>query len=436
MRTFQPDFRKAIMFCGTTRSFWALLDQGIVSAGNFISMVLLARSLSRVEYGTFVLIYGACSVVNGLHSNLIISPLVVFSSTPSLEKAKLHSMASIRLTLGFVAVSAIVVLSASASLHLTICGVVALGSVVAWQIQETLRRSLLARFRYIDAIWGDSFSYLGQAGLIGVMLWSRILTPARVFVAMGATSLLAAMIQLAQVGLVRCSLHQTKEIARDFWQLSKWLLLAGLTSIFAAPLFPWILNWAHGREAAAEFQALNTVLGAANPLMLSIPAIVMPAIANLIQGHPSGFEGVLRRRAMRYVVMFELVLLPWLVFVSFWPGTALRWFYGSGSPYCASLWPLRIGVVVYALTVPFTVFGAALVATGRSKAAALYSACGSGFELVIAPALIFGAGVAGAMVADSFSRGLKTIVAYIMLTRPSKRIASQMHIAEAGYPAD
>jgi O-antigen/teichoic acid export membrane protein len=419
------------MFCGNIRSFWALVDQGIVSAGNFISMLLLARSLSRAEFGTFVLIYGACSVVNGLHSNLIISPLVVFSSTSSVEIARLYSMASIRLTLGFVAVSTIVVLSASASLHLTICGVIALGSVVAWQIQETLRRSLLARCRYIDAICGDSFSYLGQAVLIEVMFWFHILTPARVFVAMGATSLLAAIIQLAQVGRVRCSRQQTKNIARSFWHVSKWLLLAGLTSIFAAPLFPWLLNWLHGRGTAAEFQALNTVLGVVNPLILSIPAIVMPAAANLMRGTPPGMDREVRRQAMRYVLLFELVILPWLLVVSLWPGTALRWFYGSGSPYCASVWPLRIGVVVYALTVPFTVFGAALVGAGRSKAAALYSACGSGFALVIAPALIFGAGVAGAMVADGFSRGLKTIMAYIMLPRTSKRIA-QIQIVDAG----
>ena len=417
-------------------SLWVLLDQGIVSAGNFMSMLLLARSLSKVDYGTFVLIYGACLIVNGLHSNLIISPLVVFSSTSGPRKAQLYSMASLRLTSDFAVISAAVILTASASLHLLVDGLFALGAVVAWQAQETLRRSLLAKFRYLDAIWGDSVSYLGQAMLIAIMLWFHVLTPSRVFAVMAVTSLLGATIQLLQVGVVRCSRSETTEIARRFWKLSKWLLVAGLTSIFAAPLFPWLLNWSHGRGAAAEFQAISNVLGVVNPLILSIPAIVMPVAANLIHGALPGYNRAVRRQAVRYVLMFESVILPWLVVVSLWPGSALRWFYGSGSPYCSAIWPLRIGVVVYALTVPITVFGAALVGTGKSKANALAQGSGAAFTLIIAPPLVFSAGVSGAMIADSFSRGFKTLMTYTMLVRPLKRIGSQIRVAAAPVPSD
>src|SRR5262249_7659749 len=37
------------------RASWTLVDQGVVSAGNFLLNVLLARTLSEADYGKFVL---------------------------------------------------------------------------------------------------------------------------------------------------------------------------------------------------------------------------------------------------------------------------------------------------------------------------------------------------------------------------------------------
>ena len=41
------------------RASWTLVDQGVVSAGNFLLNVLLARTLSEEDYGEFALFLGA-----------------------------------------------------------------------------------------------------------------------------------------------------------------------------------------------------------------------------------------------------------------------------------------------------------------------------------------------------------------------------------------
>jgi hypothetical protein len=41
------------------RASWTLVDQGVVSSGNFLLNVLLARTLSEDDYGEFALFLGA-----------------------------------------------------------------------------------------------------------------------------------------------------------------------------------------------------------------------------------------------------------------------------------------------------------------------------------------------------------------------------------------
>ena len=65
----------------TSNSFWAIADQGIASAGNFATTLLLARALAPAEFGTFVLLNSACLVVLGFQGNLVSTPLVVLGAS-------------------------------------------------------------------------------------------------------------------------------------------------------------------------------------------------------------------------------------------------------------------------------------------------------------------------------------------------------------------
>jgi hypothetical protein len=55
----------------------ALFDQGIVSCGNFVTSVLLARSLAVDQYGVFALFLDAILFLNSLQAALLIYPLTV-----------------------------------------------------------------------------------------------------------------------------------------------------------------------------------------------------------------------------------------------------------------------------------------------------------------------------------------------------------------------
>src|SRR4029079_2838125 len=56
------------------RNSWALADQGLISLSNFATLILLARGLSRSDFGAFVLAYTALILLNGIQSALITQP--------------------------------------------------------------------------------------------------------------------------------------------------------------------------------------------------------------------------------------------------------------------------------------------------------------------------------------------------------------------------
>ena len=72
------------------RTFWTLLDQGVVSLGTFLLSVLLARHLAPAEYGVFALLLGMLLLAQVINSSLIFYPMSIRSAVlPALARPRL-----------------------------------------------------------------------------------------------------------------------------------------------------------------------------------------------------------------------------------------------------------------------------------------------------------------------------------------------------------
>ena len=58
----------------------SLADQGMVSLGNFLTQIILARKLAPGEYGIFALLFGVLFIMNVCHWALVAYPLSVRGS--------------------------------------------------------------------------------------------------------------------------------------------------------------------------------------------------------------------------------------------------------------------------------------------------------------------------------------------------------------------
>src|SRR5262245_14687257 len=187
------------------RSFWAMADQGVVSLGNFAVNLLLARYFAQRDdlssLGSFGVLMGLVLFFNGIQAALVIYPLTVRGT--SVGREQIGRMAGMSLVLTFLSwplLGAGIIAAALLWSIDPVVGIWAAAAMLLWQLQETLRRGLMAHLRFRAVLPGDAVSYLGQMTIVGFLAWRGTLTLSSTFIAMAVTSGLGAVLQAAQLG--------------------------------------------------------------------------------------------------------------------------------------------------------------------------------------------------------------------------------------------
>ena len=367
----------------TLKGLWAISDQGVVSLGNFLTQIILARSLSRSDYGVFTLFFGVLLVLFICQISLITYPLSLKGAT--VERGELQRLTSISLALTLVLVIPLapLVFGTAWVLKIPQVGWAALLAMALWHLQETVRRALMGHLRHRDAIWGDALSYFGQA----VMLWAIAhrgdMTLEAAFLTIAATSAAAALLQGIQLGLASIRIGEVLPLARSYWPVGRWALLTGLSETGTRQAFPWALALLFGPQEAASFQAAMNVLGVSHPVLFGTTNLIVPAAA---QSHKR--EGA--RAAFRISAWYGLIALavvaPYFAGLTVWPREALSLLYGKGSAFTA----LGAGVRLAALAYFFGICGAFLSGYlfGVARPKYVFAANAGSIALTIIPAAI------------------------------------------------
>jgi O-antigen/teichoic acid export membrane protein len=344
------------------RAFWVLIDQGIVSAGNFLAANLLARNLPKAGYGGFSGLFETIVFLNSLQAALVIYPLTIKGATGHGKNLGRLATASIVLTLCLLPIlGGATVVSARAFSGWGI-GTGAVVALIFWQIQETLRRALMADLRFAQTVGGDTISYVGQVACIAILAHLHKLTLNSALMAIGLTSAAAIVLQAVQVGLQRIPWSQIGEVAADFWKLSRWMLLSALVGAITGPSYWWTLNATHGAEACGVFAAIVLFFKLANPVMSSMSGLIIPSVARASKEN----NRTATRQALRYISFGALLLSPYFLALALAPRILMRLAYGSSSPYLQEAPLLQLFVLNATMGYFATVGNAWLAGLGRS----------------------------------------------------------------------
>jgi O-antigen/teichoic acid export membrane protein len=376
------------------KGFWTLADQSAVSLGNFLTQIVLARSLPRSEYGIFALLFGILMVLFTCQNGLIIYPLSLEGAVA--EKIGLRKLASgsLILTLLLAIPFSVFVLGATVVLRITSLTWTALLAMLLWQVQEIYRRALMAHLRHRDAVWGDALSYMGQAAVLWLLAHERALTLERVFLVLAWTSAAAALLQLVQLGFAYISARDIKALARKYWSAGRWVLLTGMNDAGLRQVFPWALAFLYGPAEAASFQSVINLLGVSHPVLFSTSNLIIPAVAGA-----RGKRGVRAawQTSVRYGMIGGVCLVPYFSALLIWPRASLSLVYGALSPYANFATGLRLGVLAYAIAYCAVVVAAFLYGLGRSKDAFGASIGSTALALVPSAVLVPYYGATGAI---------------------------------------
>lgn len=360
------------------KGFWSLTDQGAVSLGNFMTQIILARSLSGFKYGIFTLLFGVSLVFFTCQGGLITYPLSLKGATVGKIELRKLAFASLILTALLVIPLSPIVFGTTLVLGVAPLSLVVILAMLLWQVQETFRRALMAHLRHRDAVWGDSLSYLGQAAVLWVLAHKGGMTLERAFLVLALTSAAAALLQSVQLGLVPMPARQIMALAREYWSVGRWALCTGINEAASRQAFPWALALLYGPQEAASFQAVMNVLGVSHPVLFSTNNLIVPAAAG---AHKKGGVRAAWRASILYGSVGVALLVPYFFLLMVWPHAILSLFYGRLSPYTNFRGGLRLAVLAYSFAYGAVVLEAFLYSFGRSKLVFVASLAGTALAL-------------------------------------------------------
>lgn len=397
------------------RGFWALTDQGVVSLGTFFVGITLARNLPPEHYGAYAIIFGVLLFLDVIHTAIVQFPLTNKGASLSGEQLGVVSAAMLLWT----AVLAIPLMVLVGGIALAVSDpryvpLVVL-ALLAWQLQETVRQSLATHLRHRDMLIGDGIKYLGWAASVWILVWAGQVSIGTVFAALWLTSTAALLIQCRQAQVRFDRDLQFASMAREAWQVGRFVLVTYALGAALFYIFPWSLSIIHGLEATARFQALLLVLGVVNPIMYGMISILIPVVARARQ---SSSVQAAYRAGLSYGALGGLVILPYLLVLFAAPALVLSLFFGSGSPYADQTQELRVLSAVFMLHYTTIVLQSVLNGIRRVLPAAIAQMSATFVAVIVGIPLLMHWNVLGAGIAWLASLLVLLIVQMLYLWLP------------------
>lgn len=253
------------------RNRWALCDQVLISGANFVTMILVARGLTKSAFGEFSLVYAGLLFANLLQSALVTQPHNVLGASLWIGDRNAYRRYTASSAAGQLSLTALETLAA---LALALFGharewtfepllIALVPAVAAWQFQEFIRRVLYSESRTGAALLNDVVSYGGQGVWIAVLWWELRLTAPLAIYVLAITSAAATVLGLWQI---RHSIARkaSRVFVAENWHFGKWLLGSELLTWCASTSFYlYIVSAMLGTSATGELRAVQTLFGPA-----------------------------------------------------------------------------------------------------------------------------------------------------------------------------
>jgi O-antigen/teichoic acid export membrane protein len=417
------------------RASWTLADQGVVSSGNFLLNVLLARTLSEDDYGKFALFLGAIFILRAIDYSLISYPLSV-RLCHATDEERPRLLGNTLLLMGVLSLVLVVVFALGGMVLEDVIVLPACLCYLCWQAHETTRRCLLADFRYRSAVWGDAFSYVGQALLIAVLSWTHIVTLTSALYVMSATFAVGAFVHASKLKYTWPDLAETRLLAREYLSVGKWSLVNYQLVLFRAQLFPWTLAAVAGTAATASLQAGLNIANMMNPIIFGIGNAI-PQVA--AQAHRT--DGVIgaSRAAYGYVLFGMGPILVICAAAVLMPDLLLGAVYGPSSPYLAAAAGLQILAVSNVIDYIAEMISKTLLGVKAGRLASVVNlfavAAAAALAFILVPRLgLYGACLA--LLVANLVRAIGAVIAISWLIAHEKSHASLLSAAiPSGAPA-
>jgi O-antigen/teichoic acid export membrane protein len=396
---------------------WALLDQAIVSGGNFLTNLVLIRTLAAPSYGAYALILNAILFLNNLHANMVTYPVCIRGARADAQGVGEVATGGLLATVLGTPVIAAVIIAACVYIHLPRLIPVVIAATLFWQIQETLRTVFVSRLAYKRALIGDAISYLAQVPALAAICWHYIPPLTVVFGVILVTSFAASVLQAMQITPTKSDRPILTSFFVELWRLGKWSTLAKVVAFFTFQAFPWLLEYTVGLAAVASFQSLFLLVALANPVLLSFNNLIIASIANR-----SRTAGVSPWAATVKQIRLAATLLGlYFSTLAIFGRQLMQVVYGAHSPYLTNSPLLRYFALAFGLEAIAMFGGAILAGLGETRLGFGAQACAMVTSVFVVFPWIIHSGLRAAVIGLSAVAATRAIAASCLAYRGLKR---------------
>jgi len=368
------------------RRAWGLADQVLISGTNFVTMVFAGRGMGKTGFGEFSLVYNALLFANMIQISLVTQPHNVLGT----GRAKGSAYASYTASTGVLQVAlaaaqallALLFVGIAYSRHWSATSLLAalVPAIVAWQLQEFVRRILYTEGRTAAAFLNDVISYGGQAVWIVILYWLDCRTnrsaptyltgPAALYV-LAITSAAGAVLGLFQIGRSLCGRIHAAVWAEN-WHFGKWLLGSEILTYFSSlPMYMNIVGWMVGAAASGELKAAQTLFGPARVISFYLATVLPIQFARELA---EGGNAALHRQLKSTALSVLPVLAVFCLLIALFAAPLLRIF---GRDFASQPRVLALYAIVAFLTYGQMVLIAALTAKRLTQVVFFSSVAGA-----------------------------------------------------------
>lgn len=311
-----------------------LSDQVVTSGTNFLTGIIIGRTLAKEEFGLYMLGFSIVLIVTNLQSSLISTPYNVYS--PRLQNndhAKYTGSTLIhQLVLSALAIFSLSVAGITLSLgigpHELTPVVWALVVVITFiMLKEYVRRIYFAGLRMKTALILDFCVAVVQIGGLLLLLHLGLLSVTYAYFIVGlACGLPALSLLLWSRREFIFSIHEALADLRRNWMLAKWVCAATITVTLSSELFPWFLAGFDGTDATGIFSACRWPVFLTNPLLLGMGNFLGPKTAHAFS---KGGRGELDRVVIRATLVILLPISVICLGLILWGGTIVTFMFGE-----------------------------------------------------------------------------------------------------------
>lgn len=369
----------------------AVLDQGIVSATNFVSMLLVARYASSSDAGRYSVILSLIAIAIALQDSFVLRPYSVlrhkFVAHDEMHVASQFFLAkSIVAALALTSLTAALVLSIKTpeqSLKETFLLIAFV--TPASMIREFCKQIEAARLRVSRMLMLDLAVCAVQLAVLAIATIFDAISAQLATAGIGLSCAVGSVVWLVSCRIkLRTTRQMVKEVAIQNLQIGKWLVLNHAAALVHGWIILWLLFLRQGASQAGVFAACVSIVAFSNPVLFGLDGI-FPGRSSAALANGGG--KALRRQVIVDTALLGSALAAFCVFIALagqpimsilYPGPEYQ---GNG----ATLVALGLSALATAVGLPAS---NALVSAERPRLQALSTVLGTAAAVLFAVALM------------------------------------------------